>query len=203
MKCICIGRNYVDHIHELNNAVPDEPVIFLKPDTAVLQGNAPFYYPSISTDVHHEIELIFRICKEGKYIDPTYARTYVDKVGVGIDFTARDLQSKLKEKGLPWEKSKAFNGSAVLSAWVPLEVSDTIADFTFSLQVNGVTKQEGHGGLMLHSLERILAHVSQYFTLKPGDVLFTGTPKGVGPVAIGDTLEGFLNGNRLLSFQVK
>jgi 2-keto-4-pentenoate hydratase/2-oxohepta-3-ene-1,7-dioic acid hydratase in catechol pathway len=203
MKCICIGRNYVDHIHELNNAVPDEPVIFLKPDTAVLQGNAPFYHPSFSKDIHHEIELIFRVCKEGKYIAPSFARDYVDKVGVGIDFTARDLQGRLKEKGLPWEKSKAFNGSAVLSSWLPLESTMPVADLSFYLQVNGTTRQEGNGGLMLHTLEQIIAHVSQYFTLKPGDVLFTGTPKGVGPVHVGDKLDGFLNGTKLLSFEVK
>lgn len=203
MKCICIGRNYVDHIQELNNQVPDEPVVFLKPDTAVLQGNAPFYHPDFSSDIHHEIELTFRVCKEGKYIDEAFALDYVDKVGLGIDFTARDLQQKLKEKGLPWEKAKAFNQSAVLSDWLPLSDFQSLNAIGFELKVNNELRQTGHSSLMIYSLPQMIAHVSKYFTLKAGDVIFTGTPKGVAPVRIGDHLEGFLEGKKLLDFYVK
>ncbi len=203
MKIICIGRNYVDHIQELNNAIPEEPVIFMKPDTALLQNNAPFYHPDFSTDIHYEVEVIYRVCKEGKYIAPEFALNYVDKVGLGIDFTARDLQQKLKEKGLPWEKAKAFNGSAVISEWWPLSEVGDIENLEFSLEVNGDLRQQGNTKMMIHALPEIIAHVSTFFTLKIGDVLFTGTPKGVGKVNIGDSLEGFLKGKSLFKFQVK
>jgi acylpyruvate hydrolase len=203
MKCICIGRNYVDHVHELNNQVPSEPVVFLKPDTAVLQNNAPFYHPEFSSDIHHEIELIFRVCKEGKYIDEAFAMDYVDKIGIGIDFTARDLQQQLKEKGLPWEKSKAFNQSAVLSNWLPFAQFADLNQIGFELNVNGTLRQKGHSSLMMFRLPQIIAHVSRYFTLKVGDVIFTGTPKGVAAVSIGDQLEGFLEGQKLLDFHIK
>jgi 2-keto-4-pentenoate hydratase/2-oxohepta-3-ene-1,7-dioic acid hydratase in catechol pathway len=193
----------VDHVHELNNQVPDEPVVFLKPDTAVLQNNAPFYHPEFSSDIHHEIELIFRVCKEGKYIDEAFAMDYVDKIGIGIDFTARDLQQQLKEKGLPWEKSKAFNQSAVLSNWLPIAQFPDLNQIGFELNVNGILRQKGHSSLMMFRLPQIIAHVSRYFTLKVGDVIFTGTPKGVAAVSIGDQLEGSLEGQKLLDFPIK
>lgn len=203
MKIIAIGRNYVDHIKELSNEIPDEPVVFLKPDTAILKNNQPFYYPEFSHDIHHEVEVIVRISKEGKFIEEKFAHKYYDAVGLGIDFTARDVQQKCKEKGLPWEKAKAFNGSAPISEFLPLSEIPDLKDIRFSLEVNGETKQSGTTALMMHSIDAIIAYVSRYFTLKKGDIIFTGTPKGVGPIKIGDRLTGYMNEQKMFDFEVK
>ncbi len=203
MKIICIGRNYVDHIHELNNQTPDEPVIFSKPDTALLQGGEPFYYPDFSQDIHHEVEIVVKISKMGKNIEEKFAHKYYDQIGVGIDFTARDIQSKLKAKGLPWELSKAFNGSAPVSNFVPKSEFANVQNINFKLEVNQQLTQQGNTSLMLFSIDQIIAFTSRYFTLKTGDLIFTGTPKGVGAVKIGDRLTAYIEDQKLLEFDVK
>lgn len=204
MRIFAIGRNYADHIKELNNERPDEPVIFTKPDTAVLRNNAPFYYPDFSKDVHYEVELILRICKEGKNIDEKFAHKYYDSIGIGIDFTARDLQQKAKEKGLPWDIAKGFNGSAPISDkfFSTAEFAD-LKNINFSLQVDGELKQQGNTSLMLFNFEYTIAYLSKFFTLRTGDLIFTGTPKGVGPVTIGNKLSAFIENEKLLEFEVK
>src|SRR3712207_6260647 len=171
MKIIAIGRNYAEHIKELQNERPDEPVVFLKPDTALLKDNAPFYYPDFSKDIHHEVEILLKISKEGKNIDPAFAHKYYDEIGIGIDFTARDLQQKCKTKGLPWEIAKAFNGSAPVSAFVP-KASYNLSDLNFSLRINGEIRQQGNTNLMLFNFDTIISYVSRFFTLKTGDILF-------------------------------
>ena len=204
MKIICIGRNYADHIAELHNETPAAPVIFLKPDTALLQRGQPFFYPAFSHDIHYELELVLRISKNGRHIEPQFAATYFDAIGLGIDFTARDLQSQLKAKGLPWELAKGFDGSAPISAtFKPVAEFADLANISFHLDVNGETRQTGNSGLMLHPFANILAFVSQYITLKQGDLIFTGTPAGVGPVHVGDQLTGYLKGEKLLEVAVK
>jgi 2-keto-4-pentenoate hydratase/2-oxohepta-3-ene-1,7-dioic acid hydratase in catechol pathway len=203
MKILAIGRNYGDHIKELENERPDEPVIFSKPDTALLKNNDPFYYPAFSNDIHYEVELIIRICKEGKFVKEEYAHKYYDKIGLGIDFTARDLQSKAKEKGLPWDIAKGFNGSAPISAWLEKTGFEDLQKMNFSLKVNGQLKQEGNSALMLFPIDYIISYLSKFFTLKTGDIIFTGTPKGVGPVSIGDKLEGYIENQKLLDFEIK
>ncbi|AZQ62014.1 FAA hydrolase family protein [Flammeovirga pectinis] len=203
MKIICIGRNYVDHIAELNNERPTEPVIFTKPETAVLKNNDPFYYPEFSKDIHHEVELVVKICKGGKYIQEKFAHRYYEEVGLGIDFTARDVQSRLKAKGLPWELAKAFNDSAPISKFQPISNFKDIQDINFSVSLNGEEKQNGNSSMMLWNVNEIIAFVSKYITLKKGDFIFTGTPKGVSPVKIGDRIEGFIEGEKLLDFEVK
>ncbi len=203
MKIIAVGRNYVDHILELQNEKPSEPVIFTKPETAILRNNEPFYLPDFSSDIHHEVEVIVRISKIGKNIDPAFAHKYYDEIGVGIDFTARDIQSNLKAKGLPWELAKAFDGSAPISSFIPKSTFASIQDISFDLHVNGELKQAGNTSLMLYSIDFLIAHVSKYFTLKVGDILFTGTPKGVGPVKIGDELVARLGDQEMLRFSVK
>jgi 2-keto-4-pentenoate hydratase/2-oxohepta-3-ene-1,7-dioic acid hydratase in catechol pathway len=207
MKIICIGRNYAEHIRELNNEIPDEPVIFIKPDSALLRNNAPFFIPEFSNDVHYEVELVIKINKLGKHIPIQFARDYYSEIALGIDFTARDLQSKLKEKGLPWEKAKGFDHSAVISKFIPVEQfgisqNDSIKSLNFSLQKNNVVVQQGNTDFMINNIEEIISHVSQYFTLKIGDYIFTGTPAGVGPVAPGDHLTGFIEETEMFSFQV-
>jgi 2-keto-4-pentenoate hydratase/2-oxohepta-3-ene-1,7-dioic acid hydratase in catechol pathway len=202
MKIIAIGRNYAEHIKELQNERPDEPVVFLKPDTALLKDNAPFYYPDFSKDIHHEVEILLRIGKEGKNIDPAFAHKYYDEIGIGIDFTARDLQQKCKAKGLPWEIAKAFNGSAPVSAFVPKAGYD-LSDLDFSLRINGQIRQQGNTKLMLFNFDTLIAYVSKFFTLKTGDIVFTGTPQGVGPVQVGDRLEAFIADKPMLNFEVK
>lgn len=202
MKIIAIGRNYAEHIKELQNERPDEPVVFLKPDTALLKDNAPFYYPDFSQDIHHEVEILLKINKEGKNIDPKFAHKYYDEIGIGIDFTARDLQQKCKTKGLPWEIAKAFNGSAPVSSFVP-KSGYNLADLNFSLLINGETRQLGNTKLMLFDFDYLVAYVSKFFTLKTGDILFTGTPQGVGPVQVGDRLEAFIGDQKMLNFEVK
>jgi len=203
MKIICIGRNYVDHIAELQNERPTEPVIFLKPDTALVQKQFPFVIPEFSSDVHHEIEVVVKINKVGKYIDAKFAHKYYDEVTVGIDFTARDLQAKLKDKGLPWEKAKAFDGSAVLGDFVPKTEFASLDNVNFELTNNGAPVQVGNTEQMLWKIDELIAAASQYFTLKTGDVIFTGTPHGVAKVNPGDVLEGFLEGKKLFKVQVK
>jgi acylpyruvate hydrolase len=203
MKIICVGRNYVDHIKELSNDRPTDPVIFIKPDTALLDSSSAFYYPSFSTDVHYELELVFRIGKVGKNIEAKFAHKYIDAIGLGIDFTARDVQSKLKEKGLPWEKAKAFNGSAFVSTFRPVQESDFSNSIDFQLLKNGIKVQNGSSDLMIWNISELIADISQYFTLKTGDYIFTGTPAGVGPVQIGDTLTGILQGNKLFDLSIK
>ncbi|MCF6132377.1 fumarylacetoacetate hydrolase family protein [Flavobacterium wongokense] len=203
MKIICIGRNYVNHIEELNNERPDEPVIFMKPDTAILPKKTPFTIPEFSNDVHHEIEVLVKICKVGKYIDTKFAHKYYDEVGLGIDFTARDVQAKLKEKGLPWEKAKAFDGSAVISEFLPKKDFISVENITFELQKNGTTAQKGNTSHMLWKIDEIVSYVSQYFTLKKGDIIFTGTPEGVAKVSPNDVLEGFIENKQLLRLHIK
>lgn len=203
MKILAIGRNYVDHIKELNNERPDEPVIFTKPDTALLKNNEPFYYPDFTNDIHHEVEVILRICKEGKYVAEEHAHKYYDKIGLGIDFTARDLQSKAKEKGLPWAIAKGFNGSAPISEWIDKKDFEDLKNINFSLKVDGEIRQEGNTSLMLFSFDYIISYLSKFFTLKTGDIIFTGTPKGVASVAIGNRLEAFLEQQKLLDFEIK
>ena len=203
MKIVAIGRNYAAHIAELKNEVPDEPVIFFKPDTAVLRNNEPFYYPDYTTDIHFEAELILRIGREGKNIDRKFAHKYYDAIGLGIDFTARDLQSKAKAKGLPWALAKGFNGSAPISEFLPLDQFPNLQQLNFRLEVNGETKQQGNSGMMLHTFEDIIAYISRFVTLKTGDIIFTGTPEGVGPVQVGDRLVGYVEDRKLLDFEVK
>lgn len=203
MKIICIGRNYADHISELNNERPSEPVVFIKPDSAILLQQHPFVIPAFSDDIHHEIEVIIRINKVGKYIDQKFAHKYYSEIGVGIDFTARDLQEQLKSKGLPWEKSKAFDGSAVIGDFIHKVDLPSIDNLNFELTTNGVSVQKASTKLMLWNIDELVSNVSQYFTLKIGDVIFTGTPAGVAKVISGDVLEGYLEGRKLFRTHVK
>lgn len=203
MKIICIGRNYADHISELNNERPDEPVIFMKPDTAILPKKTPFVIPEFSNDVHHEVEVLVKICKVGKYISAKFAHKYYDEIGLGIDFTARDLQTKLKEKGLPWEKSKAFDHSAIIGDFLPKKNYSSLENINFELRKNSEIVQKGSTSMMLWNIDEVISYVSQFFTLKKGDIIFTGTPKGVASVKENDVLEGFLEGKQMFKIQVK
>ena len=203
MKIIAIGRNYAEHAKELNNPVPTVPVIFMKPDTAVLKDNKPFYHPEFSSDIHHEIELVLKVSKEGKHIAQKFAGNYFDEIGLGIDFTARDIQQKHKEKGLPWELAKAFDNSAPVSKFFPKSNFKDLTKLNIRLDLNGNTVQSGNTSDLLFSYEYIIAFVSQYITLKKGDLIFTGTPQGVGKVNVGDHLEGYLEDEKLLDFYVR
>jgi acylpyruvate hydrolase len=203
MKIIAIGRNYAEHAKELNNPVPTVPVIFMKPDTALLKDNKPFYHPDFSEDIHHEIEIVLKVCKEGKHIAEKFASNYYDELALGIDFTARDIQSKHKEKGLPWELAKAFDGSAPVSNFVSKSKFGDLYSLDFKLDINGEARQHGNTKDLLFSFESIIAFVSRYITLKKGDLIFTGTPQGVGKVNIGDHLEAYLEGDKMLDFYVK
>lgn len=203
MKIICIGRNYADHITELNNEKPTEPVIFLKPDTAVLPKQFPFVIPEFSNDIHYEVEVLVKINKVGKYIDEKFAHKYYDEIGLGIDFTARDLQQRLKEKGLPWEKAKAFDNSAVIGEFISKNTLTSLKNSNFELHKNNEVVQKGNTALMLWNIDQIIAYVSQYFTLRTGDIIFTGTPQGVGAVAENDILEGFIEGKSVFKIDVK
>jgi acylpyruvate hydrolase len=204
MRIFAIGRNYAEHIKELNNERPDEPVIFTKPDTAILRNNAPFYYPDFTKDIHYEVELVLRINKEGKNISEQFSKKYYDAIGIGIDFTARDLQQKAKEKGLPWDIAKGFNGSAPISdKFIPVSDFKDLKDINFGLSVNGEQRQQGNTSLMLFNFDYIVSYLSKYFTLRTGDLIFTGTPKGVGPVKIGDRLSATIENEKLLEFDVK
>jgi len=203
MKIICIGRNYAAHIEELKNETPGNPVVFLKPDTALLKNGNPFYYPDFSTNIHHETELVLKISKEGKNIQKKFANRYFDEIGLGIDFTARDLQDQCKAKGLPWEIAKGFNGSAPIGDFTSVAEFDDLKNIDFHLTINSELKQKGNTSLMLFDFGIIIEYVSQFFTLKKGDLIFTGTPAGVGPVAVGDRLEGFIGTQKMLDFEVK
>lgn len=203
MKILCIGRNYVKHIEELNNQVPSEPVIFSKPDSALLLKNKPFFIPDFANDFHHEVELVVKINRIGKNIAPQFAHRYYDEVALGIDFTARDLQAELKSKGLPWEKAKAFDGSAVLSPFISKDRFADIQNINFSLEKNNEMVQNGNTAHMIFPIDRIISHVSQFFTLKIGDLIYTGTPEGVGPVAINDRLKGYIEDELMFDFLVK
>jgi acylpyruvate hydrolase len=203
MKIICIGRNYTDHIKELNNEVPEDPVIFFKPDTAILKNNSPFYYPDFSKEIDYEAELVVRINREGKNIEEKFSHKYYEEIGVGIDFTARDLQKKAKENGLPWALAKGFNGAAPVSEFVSKSKFDSVKNIGFSLKQNGELKQQGNSSMMIHSIDQIIAYISKFITLKNGDLIFTGTPAGVGKIKIGDLLEVFLESEKMLVCEVK
>lgn len=203
MKIICIGMNYAKHTQELGNPVPDKPVFFLKPDSALVIRNRPFYYPDFSSNVHHEIEIVLKINKLGKSISPDFAPRYFSEIALGVDFTARDIQSECREKGLPWEIAKGFDYSAPVSRFIPVAEVDDIHNLDFRLDINGKTVQHGNTSNMLFSFEKIIAYVSQFMTLKTGDLIFTGTPEGVGPVHMGDRLEGYIGDLKLLDFVVK
>lgn len=203
MKIICIGRNYVDHIKELENERPDEPVVFLKPDSSILLKQHPFVIPEFSEDVHHEVEILVKINKVGKYIEPKFAHNYYDEIGLGIDFTARDLQSKLKEKGLPWEKAKSFDGSAVIGDFYPKTEFNSLENINFELKNNGNVVQRANTQNMMWKIDELISHVSQFFTLKKGDVIFTGTPQGVAAVKPNDILEGYIENKKSFRIQIK
>ncbi len=203
MKLICIGRNYTDHIKELENEKPTDPVVFLKPDTAILLKKQPFFIPDFSKDVHHEVEILVKIKKVGKYIDKKFAHKYYDEIGLGIDFTARDLQAKLKAKGLPWEKAKAFDGAAVIGKWLPKSQFQNINDINFSLKKNEEVVQSASTGLMLWKIDELIEYISKYFTLKIGDIIFTGTPAGVGKVVANDQLKGYIENQEMFSIKIK
>jgi 2-keto-4-pentenoate hydratase/2-oxohepta-3-ene-1,7-dioic acid hydratase in catechol pathway len=199
MKIICIGRNYSEHAKELKNELPDKPIVFIKPQTAILKDNKDFYLPPWSNDMHYETEVVLKVCKQGKYVEEKFAGKYYSEVTVGIDFTARDLQAQQKAKGLPWEIAKAFDHSAVLGEFR----KPKFKNINFSMNLNGVETQKGNTGDAIFSFEKIIAYASQFFTLQQGDLIFTGTPAGVGPVKIGDQLEGFLEGEKVFDFVVK
>ena len=203
MKIICIGRNYTDHIKELENEKPSDPVIFLKPDTALLIKGQPFFIPDFSQNIHYEIEVLVRINRIGKHIQRKFAHKYYDEIGLGIDFTARDLQGELKSKGLPWEKSKGFDGSAVVGKWIDKNELPPVDQLDFNLFKNEALVQKGNTSLMLWKIDELIAYISRFFTLKIGDIIFTGTPAGVGPVAINDILTGKLENNEIFSIKVK
>ncbi len=202
MKIFCVGRNYTEHAKELGNAVPENPVIFSKPDTALIKNGEPFYLPDFSNDIHHEVELVIRINKMGKKIQEKFAHSYYNEIGLGIDFTARDIQNNLKAKGLPWELAKAFDGSAPLGEFMPLNELE-ISNIEFSLKKNDTIVQQGNTANMIFSFNQIVSFISQYFTLKVGDLIYTGTPAGVGQVNIGDKLEGFIGKKSMLTCEVK
>jgi 2-keto-4-pentenoate hydratase/2-oxohepta-3-ene-1,7-dioic acid hydratase in catechol pathway len=209
MKIICIGRNYGEHAKELNNAVPEKPILFMKPQTALLKENKPFYLPDWSSDMHYETEVVLRVCKQGKYIEEKFAHKYVDEIHLGIDFTARDIQNQQKAKGLPWEIAKAFDNSAVLGGNPDAKHDGAVLldrlqqGVSFHLLLNGKEVQKGNTADMIFSVPQIIAYASQFFTLQVGDLIYTGTPAGVGAVKIGDRLEGFLEGTKLFDFEVK
>ncbi len=202
MKIICIGRNYAKHIEELANEKPEHPVVFLKPDSAILPKKMPFFIPPFSNDVHYEVEVLVKINRVGKHISPKFAHKYYEEVGLGIDFTARDVQAKCKEKGLPWEKAKAFDGSAVIGDFYPKEQFD-LQNLSFQLKKNDAIVQDGNTNAMLWQIDELISYVSQYFTIKKGDVIFTGTPAGVGEVKEGDVLIGVLKGKEAFQIKVK
>jgi acylpyruvate hydrolase len=203
MKIICIGRNYAEHAKEMKSEIPKEPVFFMKPDTALIIRNQPFFLPDFSEDIHHEVELVLKINRVGKNIEEKFAHKYYGEIGIGIDFTARDLQAKCKEKGLPWEKAKAFDGSAPLGTFISKEAFADLNAIDFHLNINGNTVQKGNTRDLLFSFDKIIAYVSRFVTLKKGDLIFTGTPEGVGAVKLNDYLEAFIGTEKLLAFNVK
>ena len=203
MKIICVGRNYTDHIKELENNKPKDPVLFLKPDSSIILNNKPFFIPDFSQNIHYELELIIKISRLGKHIQEKFSHKYYDFIGLGIDFTARDLQTDLKSKGLPWEKSKAFDGSCFISKWINKSEFNDINNLNFNLVKNGKTVQKTNSKLMLWKIDELISYISTFFTLKIGDVIFTGTPAGVGEVSIGDNLEGFIEENKIFNLNIK
>lgn len=203
MKIICVGRNYADHVKELGNSIPDEPVLFMKPKSALLQSHTPFYYPEFTNELHYECELVLRVCKNGKYIQAKHAGNYYDAITVGIDFTARDLQDELKSKGLPWEKAKAFDNSAVVGKFITLTPDFNRKSISFSLVKNNEKVQEANSSQMIFSIDRIIENISNYFSLNIGDLIFTGTPAGVGECVVGDVMEGFIDTQSLFTVEVK
>lgn len=204
MKILAIGRNYVAHIEELGNERPEEPVVFTKPNTALLTNNKPFYYPDFTQDIHHEVELVLRICRNGKYVDEKFAHKYYDAIGVGIDLTARDLQAKAKKKGLPWAIAKGFNSSAPLSNhFVDVQDIPDKKNINFRLEVNGEVRQQGNTSKMIFSFEEIIAYISKFFLIQKGDLIFTGTPSGVGPIQVGDTLTAYFEEKSMLEMEVR
>lgn len=203
MKLICIGRNYSEHIAELQNEIPEDPVIFIKPDTAILLKKQPFFIPDFSNEIHHEVEILIKINRVGKHISQKFAHKYYSEIGLGIDFTARDVQQQLKQKGLPWEKAKAFDGSAVIGRWLPIHEIEQVNAIEFSLKKNETIVQKGNTSHMLWKIDEIIEYVSKYVTLKIGDVIFTGTPVGVGKVAANDKLKGFIGTKEMFSITVK
>jgi 2-keto-4-pentenoate hydratase/2-oxohepta-3-ene-1,7-dioic acid hydratase in catechol pathway len=203
MKIFCVGRNYVAHARELGNDVPDEPVIFMKPKSALLQAHTPFYYPEFTNELHYECELVLRISKNGKYIQDRFASKYYDAVTVGIDFTARDIQNELKSKGLPWEKAKSWDNSAVIGKWLNLADIKNKKDIAFGLYKNKEVVQQGNSSLMLNNFDKIVSYISNYFSVNIGDLVFTGTPEGVGECVVGDELEGFIGSENLFAVEIK
>jgi len=203
MKIFAIGQNYVEHNKELNSQHPEEPVVFMKPDTALLRNNKPFYVPDFSQELHYETELIVKINRLGKNIAPRFAHRYYSEIGLGVDFTARDLQRKLKAQGKPWEISKAFDNSAVIGNFMPVESVENVQDIRFRLDLNGQTVQNGHSAEMIFPIDELVAYVSRFFTLKIGDILFTGTPAGVGTVKPGDKLQGYIFEQKMFDFNIK
>jgi 2-keto-4-pentenoate hydratase/2-oxohepta-3-ene-1,7-dioic acid hydratase in catechol pathway len=203
MKIFCVGRNYAEHVKELGNMFPDEPVIFMKPKSALLQAHAPFYYPEFTNELHYECELVLRVAKNGKYIQESFASKYYDAVTVGIDFTARDIQNELKEKGLPWEKAKSWDNSAAIGKWVPVTALKNKKDIHFGLYKNKELVQQGSSKQMTHSFDYIISYISNYFSVNIGDLIYTGTPAGVGELVVGDEIEGFMEDESLLKLEVK
>ncbi|HRZ98334.1 MAG TPA: fumarylacetoacetate hydrolase family protein [Paludibacter sp.] len=203
MKIFAIGQNYTEHNKELNSKHPDNPVVFMKPDTAILKNNKPFYIPDFSEELHYETELIIKINRLGKNIDPKFADRYYSEIGLGVDFTARDLQRKLKAEGKPWEICKSFDNSAVIGDFLPIDKIGNVQDIIFHLDLNGKTVQNGHSADMIFPVNELIAYVSRFFTLKIGDIIFTGTPAGVGKVAVGDRLEGYISENKMFDFRIK
>lgn len=203
MKIICIGRNYAEHAKEMNSVIPSEPVFFLKPDTSLIKDNQPFYYPDFSKEIHHEVELVLKINKPGKNIQTQFAHKYYNEIGIGIDFTARDIQAECKKNGLPWEKAKAFDGAAPIGKFIDKKQFTDEKNINFHLKINGNNVQEGNTRDLLFSFDTIIAYISKYFTLRTGDLIYTGTPEGVGPVKIGDRLEAYIEDQKLLDFEIK
>ncbi|MFW5657837.1 MAG: fumarylacetoacetate hydrolase family protein [Bacteroidota bacterium] len=203
MKIICIGRNYAEHAKELGNKIPEAPVFFMKPDTSLLLNNKPFYLPDFSTEIHHEAEIVIKINRLGKNIEKKFAHRYYDEIGMGIDFTARDLQRKAKEKGLPWEIAKSFEHSAPLGEFIPKSEIEDIYNIDFSLKINGTEVQQGNTRDMIFPFDELISYISRFFTLKIGDLIFTGTPEGVGPIKIGDRLEGYIGKRKMIDFVIK
>jgi acylpyruvate hydrolase len=203
MKIFCIGRNYGEHVKELKNTLPDKPVVFMKPHTALLVNHAHFYYPEFSKNIHYEGEIVLRICKNGRSVQPEFAASYYDAVAIGIDFTARDIQDELKQKGLPWEIAKGFDRSAALSKFIPLDELPDPSNIRFQMHKNGAMVQDGQTSQQIFDFNTIICYLSQYFMLQKGDMVYTGTPAGVGPIAIGDLLEGYVEGKLMLKCKIK
>ncbi len=203
MKIFCVGRNYSEHAKELGNDVPEEPVIFMKPKSALLQTNTPFYYPEFSNELHYEAEIVLRICKNGRYVEERHASKYFNAISIGIDFTARDIQAELKKKGLPWEKAKAWDNSAVVAPWIDIKPEALKKSIAFSLKQNGTIVQQGNTKDMIFPFNKIISHISNYFSLNIGDLVFTGTPKGVGECVVGDLLEGFIEDEKMFELEIK